>query len=464
MVSIIIKKTEKQIEAIKASSSHILVRGIPGSGKTVVLVEKIKGILETTPQAKILFITYNHTLKAYIDAQLKDISYGVNQFTLSTYHTWAKTALGNVIELGKNDFKYIDNIFSKTYREFPSKSRYFTDTSYEKYLKEEWIWLKGKGITMEKEYLDITRAGRGVSIAKPQRKEIYEFFEQVDTTVILRNLVPLYSYGMLVMKHADKIQKYYGYTHIFIDEAQDLTQAEVNSLSKVVGDTGQLVIAADLGQKIYKTDFTWKSAGVNVQGGRTKTLDIAHRSTKQVMDLAASLLTHDPLVKTEEEGRPQNVVREGNMPMIVQTENEKDAVIKLVKSIIELDPSARIGVLSYANTAANSFESVLKDVNIKAEKIDKNGGNLFTSGVKLMTMHSAKGLEFDYVILTGINERFPSFYNVLEDEKEEHIHSIRRLVYVSMTRARNDLFIVYSGQPSQFIDELNPNYYEKVTL
>lgn len=464
MVSIIIKKTEKQIEAIKATSSHVLVRGIPGSGKTVVLVEKVKEILETTPNAKILFMTFNYTLKAYIESQLKDVRYNEEQLTVTTYHNWAKEALKKVTMLGKNDYKFINNIFNKTYREYPSSSKYFTDDSYKDYLYDEWIWLKGKGIHDEDEYLDVTRTGRGVSIAKPQRKEIYSFFKKVDAKLVACNLVTHHSYGMLVMKNAKKIQSYFGYTHIFIDEAQDLKQAEVHSLSNLIGANAQLVIAADLGQKIYKTDFTWKSAGVNVQGGRTKTLDIAHRSTKQVMDLAASLLAHDPLVKTEEEGRPQNVIRDGNLPLIVQTKNEKEAIIKLVKSILDLEPSARIGVLSYANTAANSFESVLKEVNIKAEKIDKNGGNLYTPGVKLMTMHSAKGLEFDYVILTGINDRFPSFYNVLDDEKEEHVNAIRRLLYVSMTRARNDLFIVYSGQPSQFIDELKPNYYEKVTL
>ena len=61
MVSIIVKTTDKQREAIQAQSTHVLVRGIPGSGKTVVLEEKVKDILENEPQAKILFITYNHT-------------------------------------------------------------------------------------------------------------------------------------------------------------------------------------------------------------------------------------------------------------------------------------------------------------------------------------------------------------------------------------------------------------------
>lgn len=458
------KKTDKQIEAIKATSTNVLVRGVPGSGKTVVLVEKVKSILEETPNAKILFITYNNTLKAYIHSQLKDTPYKANQLKITTYHSWAKEALSEVMSLGKNQFTFIDNTFSSMYRNFPSSSRYFTDQSYENYLKEEWKWLKGKEIKSEEEYLNVERTGRGVGINKAARKEIYSFFQQVEHVLASRNLVPLHYYGMMAIEYADKIKKAFGYTHVFIDEAQDLTQAEVHSLSSIIGDGAQLVIAADLGQKIYKTDFTWRSAGVNVQGGRTKTLDIAHRSTKQVMDLAASLLAHDPLVKTEEEGRPQNVVREGNKPLLVRTSNENQAVVEIAQSITEVHPDARIGVLSYTNYVAGSFERVLREAGLQAEKVDKDGGNLYEPGVKLMTMHSAKGLEFDYVIITGISDRFPSFSNVLEDEREEHTNAMRRLLYVSMTRARNDLFIVYSGVPSAFVREFNENYYVEQSM
>ena len=113
MVSIIVKTTDKQREAIQAQSTHVLVRGIPGSGKTVVLVEKVKDILENEPQAKILFITYNHTLRAYIESQLEDVEVS-KQLTLTTYHAWAKMALTKVLgDIGTNDFRKIDAIFKK---------------------------------------------------------------------------------------------------------------------------------------------------------------------------------------------------------------------------------------------------------------------------------------------------------------------------------------------------------------
>lgn len=84
--------------------------------------------------------------------------------------------------------------------------------------------------------------------------------------------------------------------------------------------------------------------------------------------------------------------------------------------------------------------------------------------ISVMTLHSAKGLEFDYVIITGLEQGlFPSQRaNSAEDEIEEE----RRLFYVGITRAKQQLFLTYSNRrvrfgeyqsqvPSQFLSEIN---------
>ena len=82
-----------------------------------------------------------------------------------------------------------------------------------------------------------------------------------------------------------------------------------------------------------------------------------------------------------------------------------------------------------------------------------------------MSIHSAKGLEFGAVFIIGLEEGvFPSYRSVqsVEDTEEE-----RRLMYVAITRAKKNLFIVLSrqrmlfgqtncNQPSRFIKEINP--------
>ena len=94
-------------------------------------------------------------------------------------------------------------------------------------------------------------------------------------------------------------------------------------------------------------------------------------------------------------------------------------------------------------------------------------------GVKLMTVHAAKGLEFKYVFITGMEQDlFPhrrDFMASKEDQEEE-----RRLFYVALTRAREKLFITYAGirtifgskqinTPSEFLDDLPDELLKKST-
>lgn len=94
----------------------------------------------------------------------------------------------------------------------------------------------------------------------------------------------------------------------------------------------------------------------------------------------------------------------------------------------------------------------------EALKTKERQKDLSREGVRLMTLHAAKGLEFDTVFLIGANEgRMPYKKAVTEKAEEEE----RRLFYVGMTRAENVLRICYVKEkngketdPSRFVDEL----------
>lgn len=81
-------------------------------------------------------------------------------------------------------------------------------------------------------------------------------------------------------------------------------------------------------------------------------------------------------------------------------------------------------------------------------------------GVKLMSVHNSKGLEFDYVFIAGLNEGiFPSAKSVSEGELQEE----RRLLYVAITRAKKQLFMTHSARsgeheygPSRFLENFAP--------
>lgn len=74
-------------------------------------------------------------------------------------------------------------------------------------------------------------------------------------------------------------------------------------------------------------------------------------------------------------------------------------------------------------------------------------------------MHGAKGLEFDYVIISGLNNRFPVLQNRLEDDIISTIDIHRRLLYVSMTLAKENVYLKYKGTPSCYIEGLDKDLY-----
>jgi DNA helicase-2/ATP-dependent DNA helicase PcrA len=103
---------------------------------------------------------------------------------------------------------------------------------------------------------------------------------------------------------------------------------------------------------------------------------------------------------------------------------------------------------------------------------DKNKDVDFNK-VSLMTIHSAKGLEFGYVYIVGLEEQlFPSFMSVgSRSELEEE----RRLFYVALTRAENKAYLSYADgrmrwgqynftEPSRFIDDIDPKFIEMAAI
>ena len=107
----------------------------------------------------------------------------------------------------------------------------------------------------------------------------------------------------------------------------------------------------------------------------------------------------------------------------------------------------------------STFEEYLQNVTLLTAQDDMNGGNY----VSLMTVHVAKGLEFDNVFIIGMNQgAFPSRRST-EERADDGMEEERRLCYVAMTRAKKKLFMTcnsgYSyvtdshATPSQFYKE-----------
>ncbi|WP_419959484.1 3'-5' exonuclease [Psychrobacillus sp. BM2] len=460
--------TPTQMDAVNAKGEHVLVKGIPGSGKTTVLLTKLQNIVEEDPSASILFVTFNNTLQKYIKESLKNDLEEELQMDLEklnvdvyTYHKWTVKVLH---KLRKYKEPVNKNTFSTFLNQLSGTHRFYTDKKYQAFVEEEIAWIKDKGIKTFDEYKGIQRTGRGTALQASDRKVIYTILEAWNSYLNVNSLYMWQDYANVVNDYIDQVNKQFEYDYIFIDEAQDLSQIQLISLRKVARKG--LVVAADLGQKIYKTDFTWLSVGIKVQGSRTKKLSGAFRSTKEIMDLANSLLKHDSTLNSEDIEQEYDAEESGLLPGVLSAESykyETQLVAKLIKDIqaeAQADGwESTIGVLLFENHRLDGWRNSLYYSDIQSEIIRDQYGSALTPGVKLLTMHGAKGLEFDYVIISGLNNRFPSLQNRLEDDITSTIDINRRLLYVSMTRAKENVYLTYKGTPSRYIEELDKDLY-----
>jgi DNA helicase II / ATP-dependent DNA helicase PcrA len=93
----------------------------------------------------------------------------------------------------------------------------------------------------------------------------------------------------------------------------------------------------------------------------------------------------------------------------------------------------------------------LEDVGELEAELDRRFGESAAGGVHLLTLHRAKGLEFEAVFLPRLEEReLP----IRQAKTHEALAEERRLLYVGLTRAKRHLALTWSGRPSRFLEEL----------
>ena len=121
-----------------------------------------------------------------------------------------------------------------------------------------------------------------------------------------------------------------------------------------------------------------------------------------------------------------------------------------------------------ARSEEPSLAGFLQEVALTADADALAAADDGTGRVTLMTLHNAKGLEFDAVFVIGMEQNLFPHVRAIE---EANIEEERRLCYVAITRARRELSLVYARQrtlfgargnnlPSQFIDEIPANLVE----
>ena len=164
------------------------------------------------------------------------------------------------------------------------------------------------------------------------------------------------------------------------------------------------------------------------------------------------------------------IVRDSGLVEYYQTQkgdhqDRLDNLDELVNAAIAFKPEESNFEILPENAAADPAFPILAFLSNAALESGENQAGEGEEAVQLMTVHAAKGLEFDTVFLTGMEEgRFPSELSLAE---RGGLQEERRLMYVAITRARKRLYISMAqqrmlhgqtqfGVPSRFVEEIPP--------
>jgi superfamily I DNA/RNA helicase len=245
------------------------------------------------------------------------------------------------------------------------------------------------------------------------------------------------------------------YTALLIDEAHDFEDAWLRMASQMVApETNSLLVLYDDAQSIYQPKrrrFNFASVGIEARG-RTSILRLNYRNTAEVMALAVhcarQLLEGASAEQPSAEDdmplvQPATAGRRGPLPLLLEArgDNEEAELVadRIVQAYAEGVALDEMAVLACARYLLDPIARALHKRKVAVQSMSSQKVHEFdwtSPSVKLLTMHSAKGLEFPHVFLVGL-QAMP-----LRHDSEE---AALRLLYVAMTRATHRLTLSCHG-------------------
>jgi DNA helicase-2/ATP-dependent DNA helicase PcrA len=233
-----------------------------------------------------------------------------------------------------------------------------------------------------------------------------------------------------------------------------ISDATVDKISAIAGATNTTMWEAMLHPALDVTDRAKKS----LFGFRTLVEDWQKRAvTESAFKLAAEILRKSGLHEMlKSDTSPEGIGRLENVNAVL------DAISEFADTqLANIDPAL-------SGEAESSLAAYLQTITLLTDADEKAEGSDF---ITLMSVHSAKGLEYKSVFVTGLEEQlFPSFMS-LEDPKG--LDEERRLFYVAITRAKEFLTISFAqnryrfgqiraNEPSRFLEEIDLKHFDMV--
>ena len=250
------------------------------------------------------------------------------------------------------------------------------------------------------------------------------------------------------------------YGAVLIDEGHDFEADWLRLIIRMLDPaTNSLLLLYDDAQSLYgkrrELDFSFKSVGIQARG-RTTILRVNYRNTNEIFggayDFADELLKP---VAAEDDGiplvQPEMAGRHGPAPQLVHLASPKSETEYIAGQLVALHaqgtPWNHMAVLYRAAFMGEKIAAALALREIPCEWLKDSRTKRFEplhDSVKVMTLHSSKGLEFPVVVIAGLGQL---------PYKQDDIAAEARLLYVGMTRATDRLLMTASSD-SVFVQKL----------
>lgn len=347
------KFTSKQLQAAKHLDGPLLVLAIPGSGKTTMLLERIKFLSEHIDSSKILNLTFSR-----IQANDMKERFDSKDSNFMTIHAFCYLIIRNYLKKYNRQVNLIED--EKIYNKFNLVGEIYKSINNKKMSKEDLNLFFQKVSFMKNSLLDISYLEK-VEISNI--KEIYLEYEKTKKQKHLLDFDDMQVYALKLLEDKKLLKSIKNkYKYFQLDEGQDTSLLQFKILEKIVMPENNLLVVADDDQSIYSFRASNPTYLLNFtkiyKDAKIMTLDTNYRSGEEIIKLAKNFI-----------GQNKNRYKKD---FKVNRKNPSQIKIKSFKNfskeyayILEnIDKNENTGILFRNNISAISLISYLLENNI----------------------------------------------------------------------------------------------------